>query len=266
LLRRGLRLRAVTSPGPDRWHREITSRTAKIADLFRSAGAQLPVPTCPGWTLRQLATHVGRAHRWAAEIVRTRSPRFIEFRAVPDGRFPDDPGNGPDWLTAGAQRLVSVLRAAGAEPVWAFGEQVPASFWARRMAHETMVHAVDAALAAGRAPALDPGLAADGIDEWLTVMSPLGGGGTDPRLAALPAGRAMLVEAADGGPDRPARWLIRHQQAGITVQHDSGPADVTLTGPAGHLLLVLLRRIEPASGQVRGDAGLLRHWLDGTPW
>ena len=110
----------------DRYAAEITASTAALAALIDREDLAQPVPSCPDWTLRQLATHVGRAHRWAAEIVRTRSTEFIPFRSVPDGRFPDDPAQRPGWLTAGAERLTSEVSAAGSDPVWAFGTHRPA--------------------------------------------------------------------------------------------------------------------------------------------
>ena len=132
----------------ERYYAEITASTGALAGLVDSAELTLQVPTCPDWTLRQLATHVGRAQRWAAEIVSTRSPRAVAFRDVPDGRIPDDPAGQAGWLRAGADRLITVLGQAGDAKVWAFGEQRPARFWARRMTHETTVHGVDAQLAA----------------------------------------------------------------------------------------------------------------------
>jgi uncharacterized protein (TIGR03083 family) len=63
------------------------------------------------------------------------------------------------------------VQAAGSDPVWAFGEMRPASFWARRMAHETAVHRADAEIAVGRTPDLAPELAADAIDERLGMLS-----------------------------------------------------------------------------------------------
>ena len=147
-------------PGPsacfaaDRYYAEITASTGALAGLIGGADLTLRVPTCPDWTLRQLATHVGRAQRWAAEIVSRRSPRPVAFRDIPDGRIPDDPAGHAGWLRAGADRLIAVLGQAGDVPVWAFGEQRPAGFWARRMTHETTVHGVDAqfAVAAGDGP------------------------------------------------------------------------------------------------------------------
>ena len=94
------------------------------------------------------------------------------------------------------------ITAAGDEPVWAFGRLAPASFWARRQSHETMVHRADAELAVGRDVVLDAGLAADGIDEWLASV-------TDPRYrqpgdgsGALPFGAVLAVQATGAGPGR----------------------------------------------------------------
>jgi len=64
--------------GIDRLCAEIDASTATIAGLIGEAGLAAPVPTCPDWTLRELAIHVGRAHRWAAEIVGTRSAEVID--------------------------------------------------------------------------------------------------------------------------------------------------------------------------------------------
>ncbi|HUZ51306.1 MAG TPA: maleylpyruvate isomerase N-terminal domain-containing protein [Streptosporangiaceae bacterium] len=51
----------------------MDASTASLAALVDCQDAALPIPACPDWTLRQLATHVGRAHWWATEIVATRS-------------------------------------------------------------------------------------------------------------------------------------------------------------------------------------------------
>src|SRR5215510_5852185 len=61
----------------DRYVAEIEASTAGLAEVVAEYDQSLPIPTCPEWTLRQLVTHVGRAHRWAAEITRTRSDAFI---------------------------------------------------------------------------------------------------------------------------------------------------------------------------------------------
>jgi uncharacterized protein (TIGR03083 family) len=259
---------------PERYYEEITASTGTLAALVDGADLTTRVPTCPDWTLRQLATHVGRAQRWAAQIVSMRSARAIAFREVPDGRIPDDPAQHAGWLRAGAERLITVLPEAGDVQVWVRGEQRPAGQWARRMAHETSVHVADAQLTVpggdgrrgpdGR-PAIPADVAADGIDEWLTMLAEPGDGDPDLSDAVLAAGESLHVHAADV-PDGTGEWVVRHDPAGITVRRAHEKATLALRGGASDLLLVLLRRLPPDGPAVgvHGDPDLLRRWLAAT--
>ena len=251
----------------ERCYAEIEASTDTLAGLVDGADLTRRVPTCPDWTLRQLATHVGRAHRWAAEIAATRSAEMIPFRQVPDGRIPDDPAEHAPWLRAGAARVIEAVREAGSNPVWAFDRLRPASFWARRMAHETAVHRADAELATGREPAFAPDIAADGIDEWLGSLSgPTPG---DEHLNdALPDSAVLHVHGTDDGLGEAGEWLVRREGSGLVVKHGHGKGDVAVRGPAARLLLVLLRRVPPDDPQVQvmGDAALLTGWLANTPF
>jgi uncharacterized protein (TIGR03083 family) len=251
---------------PERYCAVIEQTTAGLASVVGSADPELPIPTCPDWTLRQLATHVGRAQRWATAITAARSAEFIEFRAVPDGKLPDEVAARGPWLTAGAARLVAAVADAGDDEVWAFGTLTPARFWARRMAHETTMHGADAKLAAGEQISIPADVAADGIDEWLTTMSGPLFGRPDPRPGALPPGRTMHVHATDAELGGAGEWVLSHDGDGITVRGGHEKADVALTGPAADLLLVLLRR-RPASCDgvtVFGDEAVLSRWLEHT--
>lgn len=246
------------------YYAEIEASTAMLAVVVDSADPELRIPTCPDWTLRQLATHVGRAERWAAEIVTVRSDKFIDFAAVPDGKLPKDEAERGRWLTAGATRLVAALREAGDDRVWTFSAMAPAGFWARRMSHEVMVHRADADIAVGAEVAMPAELAADAIDEWLTVLTEPGPGEPDRRLAALPAGRSLHVHATDPDLAVNGEWLVAHADDDtVHVTSEHGKADVALTGPATDVLLVLLGRLPPSHPSVRvhGDAALLNLWL-----
>jgi uncharacterized protein (TIGR03083 family) len=241
----------------------IRESTARLAGIVSDEEETRPIPTCPEWTLRQLATHVGRGQRWAAEIVARRSAEFIPFRDVPDGRLPDDPATRPDWLNSGASRLIDAVRAAGPEQVWTFTGMRPAGFWARRIAHETAVHLADADLAVGREIRMAPDLAADGIDEWLWLTA------ADPgdRPPPLPGeGQTLHVHATDDGLDGAGEWLVRRTPSGLAVEPDHARADVAVRGPAALLLLMLLRRLPPAEPgvEVLGDQALLGYWLENT--
>ena len=104
--------------GTERLYSEITGSTATLAQLAGGVDLTRRVPTCPDWTMRQLITHVGRAHRWATAIVTIRSAEPIPFREVPDGKLPGDQQEHADWLHGGAARLVGAVQAAGDEQVW----------------------------------------------------------------------------------------------------------------------------------------------------
>jgi uncharacterized protein (TIGR03083 family) len=253
----------MQQPSSDLFFAGISASAAKLAEIAGSCDNGLPVPSCPDWTLRQLATHVGRVHRWVAEIVSTRSQAYIPFSEVPDGAYPAQPAARAEWLTAGARRVVEAVRAAGDEPVWVAGPTGPAGFWARRQAHETMVHRADAELTIGREPVLDQQLAADGIDEWLSMAAR---GRGDAGTRALPPGARLQLAVTGAGPA--ACWLVSGTGEGLSVAGGAGDADVTVSGPADRLLLVLLRRFPPGDPavSVSGDAGLFAGWLAGTPF
>ena len=44
----------------DRFFAELRACTAELARII-DGDLERPVPACPGWTLKQLATHVGAA-------------------------------------------------------------------------------------------------------------------------------------------------------------------------------------------------------------
>lgn len=251
----------------ERCYAEIEASTGTLAGLVEGADLTRRVPTCPDWTLRQLATHVGRTHRWAARITATRSAEIIPFREVPDGRIPDDPARHAPWLRAGAALVIDAVREAGDDLVWTSSGLRPASFWARRMTHETAVHRADVEIAFGREPAFAPDVAADGIDEWLTVLlsGPVPG---DPLLKALPDDAVLRIQANDDGLAGAGEWLVRRQGSELVVEYGHGEADATLRGPVARLLLVLLRRVPADDPQVQviGDEALLTSWLANTPF
>jgi uncharacterized protein (TIGR03083 family) len=250
----------------DQWYDEITGSTATLAQLIDGTDLTRPVPTCPEWTMRQLITHVGRAHRWATAIVAARSAVPIPFREVPDGKLPGDQREHADWLRTGAAGVVDAVRAAGDEQVWTHLGPGPARYWARRMAYETAVHRADAQIALGQRPQIDPVTAADGIDEWLGFLAAPDTGEGGPSLAGL-HGKVLHVHVTDeevaGG-----EWMIRPSADGVTVEPGHGKGDVAVRGPASDLLLLLMRRVPPGDSpaEVLGDAAVLDELLAATPF
>ena len=123
----------------------IDAAVDRMAVWSRAAGPDAPVPTCPGWTVRDLLAHQGMVHRWATAVVRGDDPAGVDDAALEaEGRATPDPVG---WLIDGAQPLVDALRAAPDDlAVMTFLKAAPPAraFWARRQCHETTVHALDA--------------------------------------------------------------------------------------------------------------------------
>src|SRR4051794_3083264 len=154
----------------------IRANAALFLAAARAAGVDAPVPTCPDWTVADLARHQGRVHRWVSTILETKAQEFVNRK-----EFEEEARQAADplaWLEGGAEMVLEVLGGTDPDlPVWNWIDDGPgpARFWYRRMAHETAVHRVDAEAAAA-APAAAPSrvepaeLASDGIDEYLQFL------------------------------------------------------------------------------------------------
>jgi uncharacterized protein (TIGR03083 family) len=254
----------MSTPEDDRFSAGLRACTAELARII-DGDLDRPVPTCPGWTFRQLATHLGRGHRWAAQIVSTGATAPVPMREVADGKLPEDPVRHASWLNAGADQVIEAVADAGGDLVWTLAGMGPASFWTRRRAHEAAVHLADAQLAAGRDVDLAAGLAADGVDEWLGLIA---AGSAGPARELCGDGQSLHFHATDPELPGTGEWLITRTPSGITVRHGHGKADVAVRGPAADLLLVLTRRLPPSTPgvEILGQQTLLTHWLEHTPF
>jgi uncharacterized protein (TIGR03083 family) len=236
---------------------EIARMAAAVSGISDTAA---DVPTCPGWTVAELATHIGGIHRWVTAIVASQAPSRLPFPEVgPESSSPDGLAR---WLTAGAVPLLESLRAAGpVTPVWTWGPGRTSGWWARRVVHETAVHRADAELAVGvAAPVIDPVVAADGIDEFLfnlpSARRPY------KHLASLPTGSSMHLHATDADGE----WLVRFTESGIAWERGHAKATVAVRGPVALLLLFTYGRVPGADERfaVFGDASVLDAWQQRT--
>jgi uncharacterized protein (TIGR03083 family) len=248
----------------DRYCDEILAQTDALRAVLTGADLTATVPTCPDWTLRELAVHVGGAHRWVGEIVRTHAADEVPEDKVSGIEGPDgeDPAALDAWLAEGAAATVDALRNAGPDTeVWTWAWERRTAFWARRMTHETAVHRADAALAARVPYTVDADVAADTIEEWLRIVSFAQEGG-DPEAAELRGGGRSLHLHATDVPG--AEWLIEFGEDRFTWRHAHEKAAVALRGSLTDLMLVFNRRLEPTGSRVEvlGDAALLDFWLD----
>lgn len=253
----------MTFIGYDQHLDVIATAAARLATSAAAAGLFAPVPTCPGWTVAHLMAHQGMVHRWAAAILRGEdAPTLSETE--PLATIP--PADLPGWFDEGAAELLVTLRDAPPDlqvPVFLNDAPAPREFWARRQAHETTIHAVDALAAVlGRLPttseaAIEPDVALDGIDELLRGFVTRG-------RAPLPAPEPWTIGVRPDDAD--CAWLLRVAPGEPIVTERVGPdnlpapapggPDTRLDGSAAQLCLGLWNRGDElrVSGRVEGLA------------
>ncbi len=138
-----------------------------LRDAASAAELTANVPSCPGWTVADLVRHVAQVYLHKVTLMSTG----------------EEPLQWPPPSLAAEAPLAALGRAYGAlraefrtrapglpAPTWYDPDQT-VGFWIRRMAQETVIHRIDAELAAGLPviPVPDD-LAADGVDEVLKRM------------------------------------------------------------------------------------------------
>ncbi|MFI6767881.1 maleylpyruvate isomerase family mycothiol-dependent enzyme [Streptomyces sp. NPDC050355] len=225
------------------------------------------VPSCPDWNLAQLLRHLGEAHRWVEEIVRTRAaqpPPDTALRVLP--RASDrTPQELADWLTEGARLLADTLRAAGPDArIWTPLPSGSPAFFARRMAHETVIHRADATLILGADFTVDQRIALDALDEWMELGSlPEMFDHHPDRRALLGPGRTLHFHATDTPPAAAAHWLVDLTGDTLAWRRAQEPAAVSVSAPLTDLLLLVYgrRSTDEEAFEVVGDTDLLEFWL-----
>ncbi|MFI9046384.1 maleylpyruvate isomerase family mycothiol-dependent enzyme [Streptomyces sp. NPDC053427] len=266
------------SPNPPLSYADHCTEIAHQAELLASSltdatepaiakALAASVPSCPDWNLAQLLRHLGETHRWVEEIVRTRAaepPPDTALRVLPRDTAVTPPELAA-WLTEGAQRLADTLRAAGPDArIWTPLPSGSPRFFARRMAHETVVHRADASLTLGEDFTVDPRVALDALDEWMELGSlPEMFDHHPERRALLGPGRTLHFHASDTPPEAAADWLVDLTGDALAWHRSPGPATVSVSAPLTDLLLLVYGRrpADTATFDIQGDTDLLDFWL-----
>jgi uncharacterized protein (TIGR03083 family) len=230
----------------------IARESEAFARAAEAAGLEAAVPTCPGWTVTDLAIHLAGAQDWARAIVAQGSTKRADWAS------PDDAPRGDAllaWFRGGARQLLETLTAADpAASIWTFGPDRTVTFWYRREALETAVHRIDAERAGspGVAAPVDADLASDGVDEYLSVFAPR----FAKDLAAL--GGTIHVHCTDVDGE----WLLApdRETTRLRVTREHAKGDVAARGAASDLLLYLWGRTPVENIDVVGDVGLLERF------
>jgi uncharacterized protein (TIGR03083 family) len=235
-----------------------------LRDAAATVELTAPVPSCPGWTVADLVHHVAVVYLHKTVIMRTGE--------VPEPWPP--PGLAAEAPLALLGRAYGGLRAefGAREPgsaalTWYEPDQTVA-FWIRRMAQETVMHRIDAELAAGLPVTTVPAdLGADGVDEVLKRMLAYGSVAWPEEFAEM-AGEHL---AGEDGRDAitvvtgQTAWTVRPSPRRVVVE--DGPAAqprVVVEGAPGSLLRWLWGRADDDAVRLAGDpawAGYLRRMV-----
>jgi uncharacterized protein (TIGR03083 family) len=232
----------------------IREHANRLGAAALAAGLHADTTTCPGWAIRDLVAHIGGVHRWAAGNVAKGKVTDDETAAM--FAAPADP-ELLLWYADGYAALVSTLSEASANTAcYTFLPNIasPLEFWARRQAHETAIHRVDAESSLGTVPHFETTFAVDGLDELINGFTARAGG----RLRADPPVTLMIAPS-----DAPACWRVRIGPEGRDVTTSgaaTGEADLTVRGPAADLYLLLWNRAGADRVELDGDGSLLDLW------
>ena len=261
----------MTVLDPDRARTAIVEHTRRLADAVATIDPTAPVPTAPEWTAADLVAHLGQTQHWVAEIIERRiaDPTQLPTTVV---AAPTDPGEWTAWLDKAAHRVAdacsadalaaSVFNAAG-------DERTGGQFWLISMVNEAVVHGVDGAVAAGRRAEVEPDIAGALISNHLAMLTSPTWELQRPESAHALRGTGQTLQwLATDSADGDQGWFVERRPDGVTVRVGGRDADVTVSGSAASLLLLLTRRLPLAAARadvtVEGDSELVRHWIEST--
>ena len=81
-------------PSVDDYLASLDAAVDRMAVWSRAAGPDASVPTCPGWTVRDLLAHQGMVHRWATAVVRADPAGIDDVAVEAEGRAAGTPWPG----------------------------------------------------------------------------------------------------------------------------------------------------------------------------
>lgn len=219
-----------------------------LIDCLLPAPLDLVVPSCPEWTLRDLAVHVGEfcgfwTHVLCEGAGRVRTP-------FPD--VPTDDARVVDWLANIGSHLSHVLASTPAETrVWTwFESDHSAGFVARRCAHELSIHRYDAQTARDACTPIPAELASDGIDEMLDALVTV----RDRTHEAK--GETLHLH----GTDVHAEWTVTMFADRIEVSRKHAKADFAMRGGVSDIELTLYGRPPIKPVERFGDDAVFGLW------
>ena len=235
---------------PQRYLELIAADGERLAAV--AAGRlEVDVPTCPGWTVADLVEHTGAVYHHKVACLRLgRRPQDTEFAHGPAAGQ-----DTIDWFREAHRQLLAELgsRSPDAPAYTWFPPEQDVAFWIRRMAHESVVHRVDAESACRQVTAAADDLAVDGVDEVLELFLSYAVGQDPTEDVDAHDGRSLRVRTGSWA------WQVAVRAGDpadkIPLQRTSAPAQATVSGEPSELMLWLWGRRPDSAVTVDGDSG-----------
>jgi uncharacterized protein (TIGR03083 family) len=252
---------------------QLALESRRFRDVLAGCDLDAPVPSCPDWDARALLDHLtGVQWHWGT-VVRERITEDGELAPPP---FPQEREALLSAYDDASAALQAALRDTDPDTeVWMWAEDKRVGFIARRQALEAAVHRMDAELAAGvPVTAVEPALAADGVQEVLDVMY----GGCPPWGSFEPLGPHAVVRCTDTGDEvalvlgrftgtDPDGTTYDEPDLSVRAADPEAEASAVISGTGDDLLAWLWHRRGRESVTMTGDdttIGELLALLDGS--
>jgi uncharacterized protein (TIGR03083 family) len=169
--------------------------------------------------------------------------------------WPDDAGL-VWWYRRTLANLIRVLESASADhQCFSFlPAPTPVTMWSRRQASEIAIHRFDAELARGIPSHFEPQFAADMLDELLSGFAPR------PRDEDMHVESDRVLHVCAHDVDE--HWYLTIDPSGIETSREADDPDLTITGRAADLYLLMWNRTDTSTVTLDGDADLIDVWRE----
>jgi len=215
--------------------------------LLAAAIPETPVevPSCPGWSTNDLAKHMAHVYLGQAYVVETGSQAKNKEHLAPYPRTDD----AMKFMTWGFEAITKALDINRTErPTWSWHHNDHSvDFWFRRMAHETVIHRIDAEQAVSTVSKIDEVFALDGVDEVLDFLPLMG---SWPEVPNVDFGIVSIVATTKS---RSQVWDLNFTDKAATVSaadQANASARLVISGDAEAMDLYLWGRIDSSDSRI----------------
>ena len=231
----------------------ISTHSAGFATAVRG-NLDARVEHCPDWSVADLVWHLTNVH-WFWATIAEEQPSSPPDETRRPGRVPDDGLVGT--FESGAARLVQVLRDADqSASCWTWAPlQQDVAFITRHQVQEAAVHHWDAVNAAGGTLEIEPAIASDSIEEFLTFSVSSDADPAEPARPALDGSFTLRATDID------ASWTLTDGRSpGTMLARPVADDAPEIAAAASDLLLWLYARTDLDTSAV--DPALLGRFRD----